>query len=168
MELKAKRKQAESVRKHFSSRIVHLGFARTKPTFWTRADEVLAQFVHLHLFTHSPSFRLHLGVRVLNDSFPAPALNGPMSHDGWGVGKRKYVFGFSKAPDSAPTCADELAAFLLDVGLPWFERFGSPDSVLAPDGPLGDDSKRLLKLALSGHQDEVAIAASRTMLGLAT
>ena len=105
---------------------------------------------------------------VLNDSFPAPALNGPMSYDGWGVGKRKYVIRFSKASDSALACADELAAFWFDVGLPWFERFGSADSVLAPDGPLDDDSKRRLELAISGHQDEAAIAASRTMLGLKT
>jgi hypothetical protein len=67
MDVRAKRRHAEAVRKHFSSRIQPLGFARTKPTFWTRATSRVAQFVHLHLFMFGPIFRVHFGIRVFND-----------------------------------------------------------------------------------------------------
>jgi hypothetical protein len=52
-------------------------FVRTKPTFFTWVGDHVIEFVHLHKFTKGPSFRVHLGIRVINDSFDACALNGP-------------------------------------------------------------------------------------------
>jgi len=131
-----------------------------------RSLECTVQFVHLHLFTYGPRFRVHWGIRVLNDTFPAPALNGLSSYDGWALASRKYVFAFSSSPDTATTCADELAAFVSEVGVPWFESFATPDVLLVPDGPLGHEAMLRLRLALEGQPDPVAIAASRKMLGI--
>lgn len=164
----AKRKQAEAVRKQLSVRVVSMGFTRTKPTFWTRGDELIVQFVHLHLMTFAAGFRVHFGIRVLNDTFPAPVLNGPMSEGTWAQAGRKYVFDFSKTHESVVHCVDELASYIADVGVPWFERFGSADSALAPDGPLTQESRDRLRRALSGDLDGAAIAASRAMLGIST
>jgi hypothetical protein len=166
VDTKTKLKLAEAVRQHLSRRLQHSGFARTKATFWTRSLECTVQFVHLHLFTFAPSFRVHLGIRVLNDAFPALALNGLSSHDGWALASRKYVFAFSSPPDTAIACADEIAAFVLEVGVPWFERFATSDALLVPGGPLGDDAILRLRLALDGRPDAEAIAASRRMLGI--
>lgn len=172
MEPKAKRKLAEAVRKHFSRGLEPLAFARTKPTFWTRSEASegprvqFVQFVHLHLFTFDPSFRVHLGVRILNDTFGALALNGLSSHDGWALAARKYVFGFSMSDGSTTKCADELVAFVAEVGVPWFESLAVPDALLASDSPLSDAEKASLRLALDGHADAAAIAASRKLLGI--
>lgn len=166
MEPKAKRKQAEAVRKHLTGQLARFDFNRTKPTFWTRGDQVIVQFVHLHLMTFTSGFRVHLGLRVLNDTFPAPALNGPMSPDGWAMASRKYVFSFSKTQDSVEHCADELAGYIAETGLPWFDCFGSAQAALAPNGPLTEESRGRLRLALDGNADATAIAASRAMLGI--
>ena len=168
MEPKVKRKQAEGVREHLSVQLARFGFKRTKPTFWTRGDQVIVQFVHLHLLTFTSGFRVHLGLRVLNDTFPAPALNGPMSHDSWAVASRKYVFEFSKTQDSVEYCADELAGYITETGLPWFDCFGSAQGALSPSGPLSEESRVRLWLALDGNADATAIAASRAMLGIPT
>jgi hypothetical protein len=151
-----------------SEHIAGTRFRRTKPTFWTRGGEVIVPFVHLHLLTFTPAFRVHFGLRVLNDAFPAPELNGPMSEGGWALAGRKYLFNFSTTPDSLLRCADELASFICEVGLPWFQRFEAPDAALATDSPLSDESKARLRLALVGQQDAAAIAASRAMLGLSS
>jgi len=162
---KLKRKLAEAVRRDFSRRMLTLGFARTKPTFWTRSADFAVQFVHLHSFTHSPSFRVHLGVRALSDTFPAPALNGLMSCDGWALAARKYSFDFSASADTSK-CADELSCYVSEVCLPWFDSFASTEALLAPGGPLSDDARLRLSLAVEGHADPSAVAASRAMLGL--
>ena len=168
MEPKAKRKLAETVRRDFSRRLEPLAFARTKPTFWTRSepDTQCVQFVHLHLFTYAPSFRVHLGIRVLNDTFAAPALNGLSSHDGWALAARKYIFDFSMSENSTSKCVDELVAFVSEVGMPWFERFAAPEALLASESPLGDAEKARLRLALDGQADSAAIATSRKLLGI--
>ena len=124
------------------------------------------QFVHLHLFTFDPSFRVHLGIRVLNDTFSALALNGLMSHDGWALAARKYVFSFSTSENSIKKCAGELVAYVSEVGVPWFERFAAPGALLAQDSPLSDTEKARLSLALDGPADPAAIAASRKLLGI--
>ena len=168
MEQKAKRRLAELVRRNFSRGLEALAFGRTKPTFWTRSEprSQIVQFVHLHLFTFAPSFRVHLGIRVLNDTFAAPALNGLSSHDGWALAARKYVFSFSMSDGSTTKCAGELVAFVSEVGVPWFESFAVPDALLAPASPLGDSEKMRLRLALDGHAESAAIAASRKLLGI--
>ena len=168
MDPKAKRKQAEAVRKHLSSCVACSDFSRTRPTLWVRGEGLVLEFVHLHLLTFTPAFRVHLGLRVLNDTFPAPELNGLMSHEGWALADRKYVFTFSKTQDSVQRCAEEIAAFILEVGVPWFRRFESREALLAADSPLSETSKARLRLALGGSQDAAAIAASRTMFGLPT
>jgi hypothetical protein len=84
MEPKAKRQSAERVRREFTSRASALGFSRAKKSFWIRVQIHTIEFIHLHLFSFMPAFRVHFGIRVLNDTFDAPALNGPSSGDGWG------------------------------------------------------------------------------------
>lgn len=168
MDPKTKRNQAEAVRKHLSRHLAPIGFSRTKPTFWTRADSIIVPFVHLHLLTFTSGFRVHFGLRVLNDTFPAPALNGPMSEGSWAQADRKYQFHFSATHDSVVLCANELASYIAEAGLPWFERFASPEGALTPNGPLTEDSKARLRLALGGGPDRAAVAASRAMLGIST
>ena len=166
MDVKTKRKQAEAVRRRFSDGVSSLGFLRGKVSFWVRERALWAEFVHLHLFTHSPSFRVHLGIRVLNDASQAPSLNGLSSADGWYDGARKYLFGFSTDPASVLACADQLAQFVQDVALPWFARFGDIDTLLgASDSPLDTDARARLRLAAAGKADESNVRASRRMLG---
>lgn len=69
---------------------------------------------------------------------------------------------------SVEHCADELAGYITEIGLPWFECFGSSQGALAPNGPLTDESRVRLRLALDGENETAAIAASRAMLGLST
>ena len=57
-----------------------LGFARTKPTFSHRTRGPIVEFIHLHKYSFDSSFRVHLGLRVTNDAFPAAHLNGLDSH----------------------------------------------------------------------------------------
>lgn len=94
------------------------------------------------------------------------ALNGLTSHDGWALAARRYVFRFSEIPEAITSCANDLADFVADVGLPWFERFASPASVLKTDGPLREDAQNRLRDALAGAGEPAVTAASRAQLGL--
>jgi hypothetical protein len=43
-----------------------------------RPGDLVTPFFHFHKFTFGLRFRIHLGVRIMNDTFVALALNGPM------------------------------------------------------------------------------------------
>jgi hypothetical protein len=167
MDTREKRNRAEAVRRRFSRDLLPLGFRRTKTSFWTREREFVVEFVHLHLFSFAPAFRVHLGIRVLNDSFVAPALNGLYTPDGWFGDRPRYLLEFSDSRESVDRCVDNLLRFVNDVATSWFDRFVDPQVlVTAADSPLKDDERKALTEALAGGSVETRVTASRAMLGV--
>src|SRR5688572_29729510 len=84
----------EKLCKELTLHLASHGFQRTKKTFWTRPSlqappeaphPLTVDALHLHRggISHgaptsaSVDVRIHLAIRVLNDVFPAIALNGP-------------------------------------------------------------------------------------------
>ena len=146
-------------------------FDRTKTTFFTEPHEHVIQFIHIHKFTFSPSFRVHVGIRVLNDLFPAAALNGPDS-DAYtrpnSPNGKKYNLRFHKTDESVESCAENIVEWWVEVGVPWFEQFSSTDALLnAPNSPLQDESQARLREALEGNVDSAAIERSLAIFGVA-
>jgi hypothetical protein len=82
----------------------------------------------------------------MNDDFVAPALNGPDSQSCWTNGKPDYPLDFDDA--RIAECVDGLIAFYTDVGVPWFERFGSPEALLKAESPLRDSERAHLVKSL--------------------
>jgi hypothetical protein len=68
------RSRTEKVRRRLQVPMRELGFERTKPTFFTHSHGVVIHFIHLHKYSFASKFRVHLGIRVSNDAFPAAAL----------------------------------------------------------------------------------------------
>ena len=168
MDLGTKRKKAEAVRRAFSRLVESSGYSRTKTTFWTVPHSHFIQFIHLHLFSFMPAFGVHLGIRVLNDDFPASALNGLHSQDGWGVGARRYEFRFNDSNDSVSRCATELAAFVDDVARPWFDQFHDENALLNdPQSPLKPAQKRALELSIRNDAEQSRVDRSKELLGVA-
>ena len=173
MDKKTKTKCAEAVRRQFTAGLKDYSFYRTKTTLWTRLKPERIEFIHLHLFSFSPSFRVHLGVRVLNDTFKGIALNGLYSCDGWYVNKkwygskRKYTFEFDNDPASIQACSSDLVLFCSQVAIPYFEKFKEIESLITdPHSPLDDRSKISLKLAIRGQSDHKYIEMSKKLLGV--
>lgn len=169
MDAATKRRRAEAVRRGVTRELAAFGFARTKPTFWTRPEGHWVGFVHLHLFSFAPTFRVHLGVRVLNDTFPVVALNGTASFDGWYGKNRDYVFEYTEDRASCDRCSQHVGRFVREVGVPWFTGLNH-DVLLgdAPDSPLSDSERERLRLALAGHAEASAVALSKSILGIAS
>jgi len=167
VDAREKNKQATAVRRRFTAGLERHGFRHTKTSFWVREREHVVEFIHLHLFRHSPAFRVHLGIRVLNDSFVAPALNGPHSPDGWFGDPARECLEFSDDPDSVARCAQSLLRFADELALPWFRQFADPHVlVTAADSPLQQDARMALAEALSGKSAPEQVAKSRSLLGL--
>ena len=147
-----------------------LGFDRTKPTFFTRPRAQTVHFIHLHKYSFAPEFRVHLGIRVSNDAFPAAALNGPDSQPYVCKGApdgRVYNFGFHLAPETLARCADEIAAYVRTVALPWFDAWSDPRRLLtAPASPLDADARAALATALDAGPDPERVALTRSLLGV--
>ena len=80
MEKRFERNIARQIVRAVARELGDVGFRQTKPTFVIRPGDVVTPFFYFHKFTFGPYFRIHLGVRVLNDTFAALALNGP-SHE---------------------------------------------------------------------------------------
>jgi hypothetical protein len=76
VDAKRKRQLAEQALRLATQKLAVLGFDRKKPAFWVQRRTHCLNFFHIHLFRFGPQFRVHCGIRVLNDPFEAEALNG--------------------------------------------------------------------------------------------
>ena len=135
-----------------------VGFRQTKPTFVIRPGDLVTSFFHFHKFTFGPLFRIHVGVRVMNDTFCALALNGPsLEHAGQ----------YSELAEDIQQCVRAMATYCRTDGLRWLERWSEPKALLeAKDSPLHSADRQALSNALAGQLNPEAIAHSQSLLGL--
>jgi hypothetical protein len=168
------RQGLEKACRAFTVEAERMGFARTKKMFWARRTRYTAEFVHFHregssyggAINHSCSIRIHLGIRVLNDLLPGPALNGPQSDDSRYWGDPRYHLRFNaKSGSQFDRCAADLGRFLKEVGIPWFERYQDPQVLLSENSPLEVSAKERLLASLDERTDDSAVQASLRMLG---
>jgi hypothetical protein len=130
----------------------------TKPTFMVRPCEGFVQFVHFHKYSFGPCFRVHFGIRVMNDSLPAVALNGPSSNS---VG--------NYWPDEEQTmiCTSRLIELVQKEGLPWFSDLATTEALLSsPKSPLIERDRLALLEAMSGKGINMNCRHSERLLGL--
>ncbi len=167
MDAATKRRTAGRIRRAVTKRLKVRGFIHGKTTFWARPREHVIEFVHLHLFTFGPMFRAHCGIRVLNDSFEAAALNGPSSSDYWSGASRTYDLAFEVDDSSIDRCVAAIDTFCVEVAEPWFERLAGPQILLASASPLNERERRNLELSFQGESTPATVALSKELLGVA-
>lgn len=165
MDTAVKRRAAEQVRRLLTQRLLPFGFARGKTSFWVRPRDHVIEFLHLHLYKF-PAFRVHAGIRVLNDTFEAPHLNGPTSQEYWSGGQPTYRLDFADTRESLELCAAEIARFCTEISEPWFERYREPRALLAAESPLTEGERSRLDRAVRGLNDVQAVELSRQLLGV--
>lgn len=165
---KIKDQQKERIFKTISSSLSNSGFERSKTTFWVKELSNTIQFIHIHTFSFNYSFRIHLGIRVKNDSFDAESLNGPSSFDGWW--KSKNLFGkkrelvFNQQEASIEVCAKNISDFIDVIGLPWFTLFADNNELLNnQNSPLGNEEKTALIEMIGGNADNKNIELSNEL-----
>ncbi|MCQ9377670.1 hypothetical protein [Methyloversatilis sp. XJ19-49] len=161
----------------FSAGISEHRFARTKKMFWTRVNQHTIDFVHFHRSgssygapsSASVAIRVHFGIRVLNDTFPAQALNGPCS-DSPTTSAGRYHLRFNASTGStSERCIEDLHRLFMEIGLPWFERFSDPTALLElADSPLQPYAKKLLQDAVRENPVAEHVAASLKLFGVKT
>ena len=169
------REGLERACKDFTSRVSPLGFSRTKKMFWTRRQDSTVDFVHLHRcgstygapINASVSIRVHFGIRVLNDNFVAPALNGPYSDISRTRSGHYHLRFNALSGDTFSRCVDDLVRFVVEQGEPWFKKFNSIENLLdRADSPLRPNEKALLRTAQSGRAAKENVDTSLKILGL--
>jgi hypothetical protein len=169
------RRELERACKELTVRLASMGFARTKKMFWTRPQPCTVDFVHLFRsgssygapINYSVDIRVHFGIRVLNDTFVAAALNGPTS-DAARCRRGRFHLRFNAQTGSTfERCVDDLVRFVTEEGEPWFQRFRDTRELLSSiDSPLGPRERELLTAALAGQGSPESEAASRRILGI--
>jgi hypothetical protein len=165
----------EKACREFTERASPLGFTRTKKMFWTREHQHTVDFIHFHRSgssygaprNFSVDIRVHFGIRVLNDTFEAAALNGPFS-DPTLTRTGNYHLRFNaKSGSTYDRCIDDLFRFVVEQGEPWFIRFREPSTLGdARVSPLRFDSIEAFSLALLGKSQPANVAKSRKILGI--
>lgn len=143
--------------------------------FWTRPHEHTVDVLHLHRggssygAPHSANvdLRVHFAIRVLNDPFPAIALNGPTSDPTRTRASRYHLSFNARSGDMLERCIDDLTRFARDEGEPWFTQFRDPRALLDDSlSPLGDEGREALAAAMRGDSDPGRLMASRKLLGI--
>ena len=112
-------------------------------------------------------FRVHFGIRVRCDEFPAAALNGPAFDALPSVGalRKTRSFDFRSGPGALDTCAELMGELVATAGAEWFEALKKPGMLLSPDtSPLGAEPIAALQRAL--NSPEVIVTSPQTRRAL--
>lgn len=152
-----------------ASLVTQIGLCQSRSTFFVRRQEHVIEFVHLHKFSFDSGYRIHLGIRVLNDTFQAPSLNGPHSDEYRGPDSpngSRYFLRYGPVPETIDRCAEEIHRWCVEVGEPWFAFFRDPIRLFEDAAsPLNAKEKERLRLALAGQSDLACVQASEEQLG---
>ncbi len=167
IDIETKRKQSNKIKRQFTTLMNPHGFVRTRSTYWTRDIGDIVEFIHLHLYTFQPSYRLHLGLRVLNNDRESVALNGPdFDSCRESLRQRKLTLHFNRLEPSIEKCAGELYTVFSDIGEPWFREYREYENLFSMESILDEDEKIGLKKAKMGNSDAALVMKSRSMLGI--
>jgi hypothetical protein len=152
---KLERSNAARVMRRFAKKVKALGFKR-KSTWFARENGLFVQFLHVHKFTFGPCFRLHYGIRVLNDAQEFVALNGPSETRGLEYGTDD---------DSLEHCAQAMYALVTGEAEPWFAA-QTAERLLKADSCLYPEEREALRRTLAGQPDKSVVQHSRALFGL--
>ena len=147
-EKKQESRDAQKVLRLLAKELAPLGFRHTKPTFLTRPNRLGLEFVHVHKFRFAASFRVHFGLRVRTDEFPAAHLNGPTSdemRDHEDPLRRRYEFDYGPGKESWQSCAQKMYECVRAEGLDWFAAINNEEVLLGSQSPLTQSAKTALR-----------------------
>ena len=163
MDKKQERSNADKVLRRFANRIKAHDFVRTKPTFFVREVDLLAEFIHIHKYTFGPNFRMHVCLRVLNEPLDFIALSGPTDREL----QNGTNFQYGSDIESVETCAARMAEFVTNHAEPWFSRWRDRKSLLSQESPLYDEQKSALEEAINGNSKTENVLKSKAELKIA-
>jgi len=158
-----KRNLAAKVHRLLTKQLAPYGYVRGKSTFWSRPNKHVVEFIHLHLYSFAPAFRVHCGVRVLNSGFEAIALNGLHSDER----HPRLSMEFSTTPDSQNECVANITQYCTTECEAWFNEYKTIESLLSKNSPLSSDDRAALQIALAGHSNPSLLKHSQELLGVA-
>ena len=158
MEKEQERKIAKRIVKAVALELIPFGFKQTKPTFVCREYPFVVGFFHFHKFTFGPYFRIHFGIRVLNNEFPAPALNGP---------SYEHAGEYGEDERSIEKCIKKMSTICIKDGVSWFGKWSDAHQLLNDSrSPLRESDKAKLEEGINGRQDLRCVSESLKMLGI--
>ena len=152
------RSNAAKIIRKFYSRLKPYGF-KGRSTNFSREREHLIQFIHIHKFSGGRFFRMHVCIRVLNESKHFVSLSGIDSDDDRHF---RQSLEFQEDDESLERCANEMLRYVVEVAEPWFES-QSYDVLLSESSPLYPDQRQALAASLKGDIDERNVAHSRSL-----
>jgi hypothetical protein len=162
VDAKRKGQLAEQVLRLATQKLAVLGFDRRKPAFWVQRQIHRLNFFHIHLFRFGPQFRVHCGIRILNDPFEAEALNG-IDSDSFG----NYGLSFADGDGAVDRCASAIVQFCTEKGIPWFEKWSDLSGLVQDaESPLLPDQRKALSDALQGREDPKLVRASERLFNV--
>lgn len=163
-------RDAQKVLRLLAGMLKPFGFQRTKPTFFTRTGPYVIEFVHVHKYTFAASFRIHFGLRVRSDEFPAAGLNGPCTDgipDRESPGLRLQNFDFTADEVSWKRCADLMLQCITNEGLSWFASMDDPAALLSSGSPLTQHAQLALQREVESPNCVQISAARQRALNVA-
>jgi hypothetical protein len=156
------RSNAAKVLRRFAKLLESHGYSR-RSVWFARERDHLIFFLHVHKFTFGPSFRLHAGVRVLNDPSENVCLNGICTDTAL---RFKEHLEYDTTDASWDNCALQMERYVVEVAEPWFDQM-TVTTLLAAEHPLTAIGRESLRLALNGESHLPRVLFSRRSLGLA-
>ena len=117
LEKKEERAITRKIQQSLGKILIRYGFSHTKPSFYIRENYPWYDVIHLHKFSFAPSFRVHIALRHIYDSFGAIAFNGPDS-------ERIIIYrnNFDASEDSISHCIQVIEDFIQEIGFEWFKK----------------------------------------------
>lgn len=163
MDKKLEKSNADKVLRKFAKKIAKYGFLRTKPTYFVRESELVLEFIHVHKYTFGPCFRMHVCIRVLNESSDSVALAGPTEKEL----QQQIQFVYDASAESLESCAEIMSGFVEQHVEPWFKKWSERKLLLQKESPLYHHQKEALEAALRGEASIFNLELSKALLKIA-
>ncbi len=159
---KREQANAKKVLRRFDNLAKEHGFKR-KNNWFSRECGNIAHVINFHKYTFGPYFRMHVCIRVLNDSRSTIALNGLENGE---LHAYQSSFEYSDNEESILACAKSMHSAVINVAEPWF-KLNTEEVLVLPASPIIDTGRKGLVEAINGAASEEYIAKSKELLGLA-
>ena len=171
MDKTLERSHAKKILRRLAKDLASLGFSKVSDTLHCHQRDYVLEFIAIHKFSFGPSFRICFGIRVINDNFPQPAINGPCSDSYQWKGQPthgKYDMRYQAREQTIEPCVRHMFEFCKNIGVPWFSRWANEQDLLtSPESPLKPPQREVLALAIAGKANVEHIKVTKHLFKLA-
>ncbi|MFZ6815370.1 hypothetical protein ACO0K3_12935 [Undibacterium sp. Rencai35W] len=160
MDKKLSRNNKEKVLRRLEALLQQKGFLRNKSMYFIRTSLPHLEYIHLHHVTTDTSFRITMGMHIVDDAWNTLGLNDLVGEQYRSAldSERTNVFQYAEDEHSVTMCAKEIFNFVENVIEPWYQSMRNHAFLMSYEDSLYTSKERdMLSRSIALDTDVCAV-----------